>query len=627
MRHPIHTYAVIGNCRSVALIAPDGSLDWGCLPDFDSPAVFCRIVDAQRGGYFQVAPATPTSPGVQRYLQGSNVLQTRFAGTTGDMVLTDFMPVETLSARQSPELPHALTAAQGCCLIRIVECTCGELEVMIRLKATPAYAAAASHISLLPGSGAVIDGGEHHLGLAVLGGHLLPTYRIALEQRQDELTPGVVIQATLAEGERLLCALGVASNASDARRLAEVDLPQRNVDAVLAQTLHCWRSWLHSLCYTGPYLELVERSALALKMMTYAPSGAVVAAATTSLPAGTHTRDQRLFWLRDAGFTLRAFHTLGFREEALAFTRWIQRLCFAEGEDLQHIYGLRGERERVEQGLPHLDGSRPVRIGHALTRRKQLDVFGSVLDCLYQDRRRKYGEHEQATLAGAQWGLMRMLAEHVCIHWQAQDSRAAREVYAQVMCWVALDRVIRVAEQEELAADLSRWRRVREQIRREVLASGYNAHLGTFTRFYGGSTFDAFCLQLPLLGFLPPGDPRMRSTVERVIKQLTDECGFVLAAHAEHGCGEHTGNWMPGSFWLVSNLALQGRVEEAHALFERLIGSTGHPGLFSQTSDTRHGTAPGNYPQTLTHIALLDSVQNLTRATPDTGRRDRHPLP
>jgi GH15 family glucan-1,4-alpha-glucosidase len=612
------------------LVAPDGSVDWGCLPDFDSPAILCRLLDARRGGYFQIAPSDPGLPGTQRYLRGSNVLQTRFASVSGELVLTDFMPVETLSAWQFREMNNnTWTREDGSChcLVRIAECTHGELPLTVRLKVTPDYAGASSQAYLVHGIGAVINGGQQHVGLAIVGGSLLPTYTMRIEQEPGEEHPTVVIQATLREGERLLFAMGVGRSARAAHRLVETELQQRNFDAELAQTLHCWRSWIRSCSYSGPYADLVERSALVLKMMTYAPTGAIVAAPTTSLPeeiGGERNWDYRFTWLRDASFTLYALSVLGFTEEAHAFTHWLQRLSFSDGEDLQIMYGIRGERELVEQVLEQLSGyqdSRPVRIGNGAVTQKQLDVFGEVLDCLHQYRRQGCFERYGEKLEGPLWYLMGVMAEHVCRHWRDTDrgiwevrGQEHHFVYSKVMCWVALDRVIRAAEQEGLEADLERWRLVRDQIRTDILAHGYNTQVGAFTQYYGSTTLDASCLLMPLVGFIPPDDPRMRSTVDRVLEQLTDERGFVYRYHGEDGLQGGEGTFTLCSFWLVDNLAMQGRVDEARSLFERLVSYAGRLGLFSEEIDGETGQALGNYPQAFTHIALINSAHNLRRA-------------
>jgi len=393
---PITSYGVIGDCHSVVLVAPDGSIDWGCLPDFDSPAIFCRLLDAERGGYFQIAPTEGTIPGTQRYLRESNVLQTKFASISGEVVLTDFMPVETLSAWPDQDLENASLTRQdnsSHCLVRAVECTHGDMPVTLTLKVSPNYAASPSAVSLLPqNTGAVISGGGQHAGLAIVGASRVSSFSLSVSQDDDELHPSLSAQMTLREGERLLFVLGMAGSAPAARRLVEQALPQRNFETELAQTLHCWRSWVKQCTYHGPYHEEVRRSALALKLLTYAPTGAIVAAPTTSLPehlGGSRNWDYRYTWLRDACFTLYALNALGFTQEARAFMHWLQRLP-SHGADLQIMYGIRGERDLAEQELSNLSGyeqSRPVRIGNGAVAQKQLDVFGEVLDFLHCYRR------------------------------------------------------------------------------------------------------------------------------------------------------------------------------------------------------------------------------------------------
>ena len=631
---PINSYGVIGDCHSVVLVAPDGSVDWGCLPDFDSPAIFCRLLDANHGGFFQIAPTDNTIPGSQRYLRGSNVLQTRFASTSGEIVLTDFMPVETLSAWPYKGMNNnTWTREDGSChcLVRIVECTHGELPVTMQLKVSPNYAASPCEAHLTPeGMGAIVSDGRQHVGLAIVGSHLLPTFSMEIEQEDGERHPSVMAQVTLHEGERLLFALGMGRNLQAAQKLVEYELYQRNFDAELAHTLHCWRKWLANCNYQGPYREEVQRSALTLKMMTYAPTGAIVAAPTTSLPedlGGERNWDYRYTWLRDATFTLYAFNVLGFTEEARAFTHWLQRLSYANGEDLQIMYGIRGERDLSEKELPHLEGycgSQPVRIGNGAAKQQQLDVFGEVLDCIHIYRRQGSFERFGETLAGPLWSMMAMLVEHVCAHWQDTDSGiwevrggSRHFVYSKVMCWVALDRGIRAAQQLNLDADLPRWMRVRDQIRADILDHGYNTTIGAFTQSYDDLTLDASNLLLPLVGFIPPDDPRMRSTVDRIIEKLTDSRGFVYRYHvddADDGLSGSEGTFSICSFWLVDNLAMQGRVGEARSLFERLLSYAGRLGLFSEEIEAQGKDALGNYPQAFTHIALINSANNLRKA-------------
>jgi alpha,alpha-trehalase len=627
----INSYGVIGDCHSVVLVSPNGSVDWGCLPDFDSPAIFCRLLDAERGGYFQIAPTEEGIPGIQRYLYRSNVLQTRFTSITGEIVLTDFMPVETLAAWPYRGMNNNTWGREdgSChCLVRMVECTHGRLSVTVRLKVSPNYAAASGEVSLIAENrGALIDSEQQHVALGIIGAHLHPSFRIRVLQEDGEWHPTIEAEVTLHEGERLSFALGMGRSTQAARRLVESELHQRSFEGELVQTLHCWRQWIANCSYQGPYTQWVERSALALKMMTYAPTGAIVAAPTTSLPeelGGERNWDYRFTWLRDATFTLYALNVLGFTEESRAFTYWLRRLSYANGEDLQIMYGIRGERELKEEILSHLSGycnSGPVRIGNGAALQKQLDVFGEVLDCIHLYRRLHGFERYEEKLEGPLWVMMRTLVDHVCAHWHEPDSGIwevrgglRHFVYSKVMCWVALDRGIRAAQELNLEADLPRWLIVRDQIRADILTHGYDTTIGAFTQSYGDMSLDASNLLLPLVGFIPPDDPRMRSTVDRIIEQLTDEQGFVYRYHSEDGLAGGEGTFTICTFWLVDNLAMQGRVDEARSLFERLLQHAGRLGLFSEEIDSRSGVALGNYPQAFTHIALINSAINLRKA-------------
>src|SRR5581483_10480233 len=390
MYQPITSYGIIGNCHSALLISPEGSIDWGCLPDFDSPAIFCRLLDARCGGYFQIAPTEGTIPGFQRYLHDSNILQTRFASTSGEIVLTDFMPVETLSTRPSEEIKYTGEIAEDYSshglLVRMVECTRGEMAITMRLKATPAYASLPSKITLASDyKGAIISGGEQPIALGIRGAFQCPSFSLDLSQ-DDEWHQTIIAQVTLQKEEQLLFVLGIARSEDAACQLVEDVFPQQDFDRALASTLYCWHQWVAQCKYRGPYEQWVQRSALTLKMMIYSPTGAIVASPTTSLPeelGGERNWDYRFTWLRDSAFTLTALHTLGFAEEALAFARWLCHLSRPDTEALQIMYGLRGERELAEQELRHLSGycnSTPVRIGNGAAKQRQIDVFGEVLD-------------------------------------------------------------------------------------------------------------------------------------------------------------------------------------------------------------------------------------------------------
>lgn len=633
IRHyqPINTYGVIGDCHSAALVAPDGSIDWGCFPDFDSPAVFCRLLDAAQGGYFQIAPMDPDIESKQRYLPNSNVLQTTFSGEQGRASLTDFMPVEDLSAWSYRALNNNTWAREnGSChsLVRVITCLDGEMTLTMRLKVTPNYAGSPATISIVENqSGVIFTSEKQHVGLAILGVRDIDSFSIQAEQGEQERYATIVAQFKLCEGERLTFALGVGRSHRAVRRLVEWDLLQRNFDWELSHTLACWRKWIAQCEYDGPYSDWVKRSALTLKMMIYAPTGAIVAAPTTSLPeelGGVRNWDYRYTWLRDSAFTLYALNMLGFTEETRAFTRWLLHLSYNDGEDLQIMYGIRGERELPEELLTHLSGyenSSPVRIGNAAAEQKQLDVFGEVLDCLHLYWNNGSGELYGEQPTGPLWMLMQTLVEHVCIHWHDTDNGIwevrdvpSHYVHSKVMCWVALDRGIRMAQKFHLPADLERWEEVRTRIREDILAHGYNPVLQSFTQRYEDTALDASNLIMPLVGFISAEDPRMVNTVERTLEKLTDPQGFIYRYRREDGLNGEEGTFIICTFWLIENLARQERLDEARQLFERVLVCASPLGLFSEEVAPNSTLSLGNYPQALTHIALINSAIAIQKA-------------
>ncbi|HXR66041.1 MAG TPA: glycoside hydrolase family 15 protein, partial [Ktedonobacteraceae bacterium] len=609
-------------------VASDGSIDWGCLPDFDSPALFCRLLDSEQGGYFQIAPVDPTIPGIQSYLPGTNVLQTRFSSLTGEVVLVDFMPVETLDALAALEMAKSGDNSPGY-LVRRLTCSHGQLAIRMVLKITPHYAAIPGEIVLSKTTtGAMVSGGEQHVGLFLKGSAPLPSHAIHIEWEENKTHPAIVAEYTLSKGEELFFALGIADSIQASQALVEEELPTRDFEAELEQTLDCWRGWLAQCSYDGPYKEAVERSALALKLMTYAPTGALVAAPTTSLPevlGQGRNWDYRYTWLRDASFTLTALNRLGFTRETHAFTHWLCSLTYSDAEGPQIMYGIRGEHELPEYELGHLSGycgSSPVRVGNGAVHQKQLDIFGELLDCLYLSW--EMGTSFPQPL----WARLCSLVEYVCAHWHEADAGIwevrgphRHYVYSKVMCWVALDRGIRIAEGSDVQADLLRWRIVRDQIHLDILTHGYHPGVKAFTQAYGTPGLDASCLFLPLVGFIAADDPRMNTTIEHILEQLTDEHMFVYRYHTDDGLSGAEGTFLMCTFWLIDNLALQGRLMEAHTIFERALQCTGRPGLLSEEVEPSTNQALGNYPQAFSHLSLIHSALNLQQAE----RRDTQP--
>lgn len=624
---PINAYGMIGNCYSAVLVGLDGSVDWGCLPDFDSPALFCRLLDSERGGYFQISPVDPSIPGVQSYIPESNVLQTRFSSLMGEIVLTDFMPVATLDPL-APRSSEQARRSPTRCLVRRVVCSHGQLPVRMVLKVTPQYAMVPGEVVLVPAyTGAVICGGHQYASLCIGGTEQLSSFSLHLERDKSDGSPLIVAQGILAKGEELIFTLGVTDSVQDAHRFVESEAPASDFAATLAHTLDSWSRWLATCTYHGPYLEEVRRSALTLKMMTYLPTGALVAAPTTSLPEALgegRNWDYRYTWLRDASFTLAALSRLGFTEETLAFAHWFCALSWTQEAGPQIMYGLRGECELPERELEHLSGycgSAPVRIGNRAACQKQLDIYGEVLDCLYHFQHFARRDLDAVHRPEGLWAKLRQLVDYVCDHWQETDAgiwevRGAPRhyVYSKAMCWVAVDRGIRLAERLEQPADLPRWRLVRDQIRLDVLSHGYNPETRAFTQSYGSRALDASNLFLPLVGFIAAEDPRMLSTVERTMDELTDKHRFVYRYHTDDGLSGREGTFLMCTFWLVDNLAMQGRLSEARTIFERALRCAGKLGLFSEEVEPATNQALGNYPQAFSHLALIQSALNLQQA-------------
>ncbi len=599
---PIGDYAAIGDTHSGALVATNGSIDWACLPRFDSPAVFLGLLDRVRGGFFQIAPTTPYRTR-RAYRPGTNVLETTFEIAGGVVTVTDFMPVQR---REQTEGGPGEDVAGRRRITRKVECRAGRVELALTVKPTFDYARAAAETSLIDGAGAVFAAANHRLVLGAPG-----PLRLAAD--------GIETRYSLGTGDTRWIGLTYLRPGEDSPRLAPEDL-----EAELEETTRYWRDWSDDCTYAGPFKDVVVRSALTLKLLTFEPTGAILAALTTSLPeeiGGVRNWDYRFMWLRDATFTLTALLNLGYTGEARDFLGFIHKVCACPAEDFQIMYGINGERELMEQTLDHLAGyraSRPVRIGNAAFRQLQLDIYGELIDCVCLYYFRKGFERHGETLAGPAWTMVRHAADFVVRHWRRADSgiwevrgSPRHFVHSKASCWVALDRALEMAQASGLEGDLGAWREARDEIRTDVLAKGFDARLGAFTQSYGDPALDAANLRLALLGFLPADDPRMKGTIEQTEKRLMRNGLVYRYLGADDGLPGGEGTFAICTLWLVQCLHLLGRTEDAEELFRHVISFANDVGLFAEEIDPVRGELLGNFPQAFTHIALINTAVRL----------------
>lgn len=593
---PISDYALIGNTHSAALIGTNGSIDWCCLPHFDSGAVFCNLLDADKGGFLRVAPIGQYRSS-RRYSDGTAVLETRFATADGELRLTDFMHSQRIvHSRLGLEDPHCHR------LLRCVEGLAGRVAIEVVFRPTFDFARQAARLEITPD-------GVHALAPA---GQLLLRAAARFEIRGDAAFARLDIRA----GERIWIVLSYGDAQTGDAALAAAD-----PELLLEQTCRHWREWDSMCSYEGPFLPSVKLSARVLKLLTFGPTGALIAAPTSSLPehiGGARNWDYRFCWLRDAALVLHALMSIGCHEAAMDFFLWLEALCEGECAELQVVYRLDGGRELPEQTLRHLAGycaSAPVRIGNAAADQKQLDVPGHVLDaalvCL---------EGMSAPIREGLRRVLRHLADRAATRWRETDQglwevrcEPRHFLSSKLMCWVALDRALRLAHAVKLEGDTKRWRRERDAIHHAILEQGYDASAGAFTQVLGGTDLDASALLMPLVGFLPATDERMRSTVQRIRERLTAH-GLVYRYLNDDGVAGGEGTFAICSCWLVDNLALQGRIDEACELFEHVASFGSDLGLMSEQIDPASRQLLGNYPQGFTHLALIQSALTIARA-------------
>jgi GH15 family glucan-1,4-alpha-glucosidase len=582
----IEDYALIGDCKTAALVGRDGSVDWLCWPRFDSAACFAALLGSPEQGRWLIAPKDEGSRVTRRYLEGSLVLVTTFATATGDIELTDFMPVR-----------------HGRELVRIVRGLRGRVDLKTEFVLRFDY-------------GSIVPWVEHldEGGLRAVAGPERVLLHTPVTLRGHEFTS--IGEFTVEAGETVPF---VMSYGPSHRQLTQAVDPER----ALEETQAFWRTWSNRCAPAGRWTEVVKHSLTVLKGLTYATSGGIVAAPTTSLPeqsGGVRNWDYRYCWLRDATFTLLALGAAGFREEAQEWRDWLVRAVAGSPDQLQIMYGIGGERRLSEWEVPWLpgfEGARPVRIGNAAAMQFQLDVFGEILDAMFQARLHGLPPAPRWSAIG------RALVDHLETIWQDPDEgiwevRGPRQhfTYSKVMAWVAFDRAVKSVEQLHVDGPVDRWRRVRDAIHTDICRNGFDEKLGSFVQAYGSKTLDASLLLLPIVGFLPASDPRIIGTVDAIERHLMVD-GVVFrydSAETRDGLPPGEGAFLACSFWFVDNLILQGRLAEARAMFERLLMLRNDVGLLAEEYDPQTKRQMGNFPQAFSHVALVNTAYNLTRS-------------
>ena len=594
----IEDYGFISDTQTAALVGKNGSIEWLCLPRFDSASCFAALLGDEENGRWRICPATPEYISRQRYRGDTLILETEFETATGRVLVTDCMPPRG----RYPDV------------IRIVEGISGNVPMQMKLVIRFDYGTTVPWVRRRDGGTVAIAGPD-----AVI-------LRTDVETHGENLS--TASEFTVSAGEKRFFVLTWFPSHEPAPE------PERAFEAVASAEKY-WTEWTEQCSYRGEWRDDVVRSLITLKGLTYAPTGGIVAAATTSLPeriGGVRNWDYRFCWLRDATFTLYALMAGGYREEASAWRDWLLRAAAGCKSQLQIMYGPAGERRLPELELPHLGGyenSQPVRVGNAASRQFQLDVFGEVIDAMHQARRHGIDCSEES------WRLERHVMALLESRWQEPDEgiweiRGDRRqfTHSKVMAWVAADRAIKAVESFGFDGDASRWKVLRQRIHEEVCAQGYDADRNTFTQFYGSKKLDASLLMIPLVGFLPVTDRRVRGTIETIERDLVSD-GFVLRYHpgesaSVDGLPPGEGTFLPCSFWLTDCLHLLGRDADARRWFERLLSVKSPLGLLSEEYDPQCKRLVGNFPQAFSHVGLVNTAYNLAERNGPAERRSEH---
>ncbi|MBW8093152.1 MULTISPECIES: glycoside hydrolase family 15 protein [Streptomyces] len=589
----IEDYALIGDMQTAALVCRDGTVDWLCLPRFDSHAVFAGLLGTEEHGFWRLGPAFP--PGNEppaadrrRYRGDSLVLESEWDTPRGTVRVIDFMPPRD----GAPQL------------VRIVEGVSGRVPMRSALRMRFSYGWVVPWVHRVDTRTVAVAGPD-----SVWLDTEVDTYGKDLTTYSD---------FTVAPGDRIAFTISWQPSHKEPPALPEPE-------AALEATEAFWREWVEHCTYHGPYRDAVVRSLITLKALTYAPTGGIVAAPTTSLPeeiGGVRNWDYRFTWLRDAAITLSSLLRTGYREEARAWREWLLRAVAGDPENLQIMYGIAGERELAEAELTWLPGyenSQPVRVGNGAAGQLQLDVYGEVTEALHLAHMTGLARNDYASV------LQLKLIGYLEDHWDEPDEgiwevRGPRRhfVHSKVMAWVAVDRTVKLIESGDVDGPLERWRELRDAIHRDVCEKGYDAERNTFTQSYGSKELDASLLLIPQMGFLPPDDKRVIGTIEAIQRELSTEDGFVMRYPTAgedagvDGLEGDEGAFLACSFWLADDLAMIGRVDEARRLFEKLLALRNDLGLLAEEWDARNQRQVGNFPQAFSHVPLIDTALRLT---------------